>query len=80
MSQLISTLANMNWGVTRDSAGNWSWDTAKLAVLCDIRRELQQLNRLLGCARFIGIPDQLQQIELNTTRKKRKRKKRAVSK
>ena len=39
-----------------------SWDQAGIAVLMDIRDELQSLNALLHCQRFVGIPTTLASI------------------
>lgn len=50
--------ANVNWDVMTES-GQWyqgDYGGATLAVLMDVRRELQTLNRLLHCSRFTGIP------------------------
>ena len=43
-----------------------TWDSAQLAVLMDIRDELQVLNLLLGCANFLRIPSVLESIRRNT--------------
>jgi hypothetical protein len=51
------------WSLPTDSDGRiGSWDHVKIAVLMDIRDELQTLNRLLGCPNFTGIPETLRQI------------------
>jgi hypothetical protein len=46
-------------------------DQANLAVLMDIRDELQRLNALLHCQNFQAIPRHLTRIAKNTARKKR---------
>jgi len=62
---------NMTWSVRPDANGHYSFDSARLAVLMDIRDELQKLNSLLHCANFTGIPRTLQTISRKLpTRKK----------
>lgn len=51
-----------------------SWDHVKIAVLMDIRDELKQLNRLLGCPNFTEIPSVLREIRRNTAKPKPKPK------
>ena len=53
---------DVNW----NCGENVSFDGAKLAVLMDIRDELQTLNRLLACRNFTGIPASLRAIQRNT--------------
>jgi hypothetical protein len=50
------------------------WQSATLAVLMDIRDELQQLNRVFSCYNFQQIPKKLDAIKRNTARKKRVKK------
>lgn len=52
-------------------------ELAQVAVLMDIRDELQTLNGLLGCPNFTGIPETLRRIRVNTTRKRQPRARRA---
>lgn len=63
---------------TRHKNGNWrlptsgngspeTWDAVKIAVLMDIRDELQALNRLLACPNFTAIPTVLRTIRRNTS-------------
>ena len=47
---------------------------ASLAILMDIRDELQTLNRVFQCKNFLAIPRVLAQIRRNTTKKRRARK------
>jgi hypothetical protein len=47
-----------------------------LFVLGDIRRELQTLNRLLGCTNFTTLPQTLREIRDNTKKRKYVRKER----
>jgi len=72
---------------------NWNWNTidsqnyykdpihysrASLAVLMDIRDELQKLNRVFECGNFLAIPYKLDRIMLNTKKTKKRRKSRNV--
>jgi hypothetical protein len=70
---------------TRHKNGNWAlpttpdgrieaWDYVKIALLMDIRDELQTLNRLLGCYNFTRLPHILDRIESNTKKRKYTRK------
>ena len=45
---------------------------AQLAVLMDIRDELQALNRIFQCHNFLAIPQKLDAIAKNTQKKKRR--------
>lgn len=56
---------NYNWTVrTKDHVGSGaSFEGAQLAVLMDIRDELQALNRLLNCQNFLGMPRTLKRID-----------------
>lgn len=56
-------------------SGQITHDQALLAVTMDIRREPQILNRLLGCSNFVAIPETLREIRRNTTKKRRRVKK-----
>lgn len=64
---------NRNWTVAEPNQTTVSCGAAQLAVLLDIRDELQRLNALLHCHNFVGIPTVLRSIRRNTT-KPRKRK------
>lgn len=44
---------NTNWKLPDNEN---TWESSKLAVLMDIRDELQTLNGLLGCPNFKEIP------------------------
>lgn len=59
---------NLNWQIAPNALGGWSWEGANLAVLMDIRDELQTLNRLLGCVNFMRIPLTLKEIRRNTAK------------
>lgn len=49
-----------------------TWAQVHVAVLMDIRDELQQLNRTLACPNTQAIPRYLREIICNTTKKKRR--------
>jgi hypothetical protein len=63
---------NTNWTVA-DAAGNSTMEGAQLAVLMDIRDELQRLNLLLHCANFLSIPRTLRTISRKLPTRRRKR-------
>jgi hypothetical protein len=56
---------DLNWQVADEQGQllNITGGSAHLAVMMDIRDELQRLNRLLHCQSFINIPSRLQAIE-----------------
>jgi hypothetical protein len=64
---------NVNWNVTDNAGIAWNSvrDGVLLAVLMDIRDELQRLNTLLHCPNFIEMPRTLRRIDrrLAQTRK-----------
>lgn len=67
------------WIVTKFTDSTYTWDSAQLSVLMDIRDELKRLNNVLQCPNFIAVPrklddikTELRQVRLNT-RKRRKR-------
>lgn len=68
---------NKNWIVTDDDGRVTEWDQVIVAILMDLRDELQKLNNLLGCSNFIQIPHTLAAIKRNTTKKRKKRAKAA---
>lgn len=66
---------NKEWNLpTTDEGEILDWDSVKIAVLMDIRDELQALNALLRCPNFTEFPKTLRAIQCNT-RKPRKIKK-----
>ena len=55
-------VANSNWQ-PGDANGNvTTWERVQVAVLLDLRDELQKLNRLLHCHNFTTIPSVLREI------------------
>lgn len=68
--------ANVNWQLTDEQGKLYTTPggICHLAVLMDIRDELQNLNALLHCGNFQGFPATLQTIAANTTKRKYVRK------
>ena len=74
---------DVNWSLpdgTPNKVGGatHSWDSINAALLMDIRDELKELNAVLHCWRFQGIPNTLDRIDrrmsaVSPLRKKRKR-------
>ena len=64
-------LKNHVWIIHPESDGVYPFEGAQLAILMDIRDELLELNELLHCPNFVGIPLRLDKI-VATTRKRRK--------
>ncbi len=65
---------NGDWAVL-DEKGNWytgSYDGLQLAVLMDLRDELQRLNGLLNCPRFMSIPTTLKTISRKLPARKKR--------
>lgn len=60
---------NVTWNV-----GDTTWDGVKVAVLMDIRDELQKLNRVFECHNFLAIPSDLRAIRRNTNKPRRKKR------
>jgi hypothetical protein len=64
---------NVNWPLPENQME--SWQQVEVAVLMDIRDELQRLNTLLRCPNFQQIPAHLETIKRNTAKPKVKVKK-----
>lgn len=60
---------NASWHLSDPAA---RWEEVQVAVLMDIRDELQRLNSLLHCSNFMNMPHTLRTISTNTRRRKRK--------
>lgn len=65
--------SNRNWFVNDDNGEVTTWDQVSVAVLMDIRHELQRLNNVFQCANFLAIPAKLDRIDTNTRKKRRRR-------
>jgi hypothetical protein len=61
---------NVSWSLP--PSGSVSFDAAQLAVLMDIREELQRLNRVMQCQNTLDIPNILRTIRKNTAPRRRK--------
>lgn len=67
------------WTLDGDQGkGAYSYPSAQLSVLMDIRDELKRLNNVLQCPNFIAVPQkldniraELRQVRLNTRKRKR---------
>lgn len=61
---------NAEWRVLDEAGRVYSgrYDASMLAVLMDIRDELQAMNRILQCPNFVGIPTTLRSIRRNTAK------------
>ena len=62
---------NADWIPAEEDGSIPTWERVNVAVLMDIRDELQRLNTLLRCPNFIAIPRKLEAIRRNTMKKKR---------
>jgi len=66
---------NVAWALpTSTTGGIESWEYVKIAVLMDIRDELQNLNRQLNCPNFTQIPTVLRGIRAKIPAQRSKRK------
>ena len=64
--------SNIRWTVVNNSGQCPTWEHVIVAVLMDIRQELYNLNSLLACQNFTGMPRTLRKIAANTDKKPRK--------
>lgn len=58
--------ANVNWAISNTEEEVPGIGHAQLAVLMDIRDELQKLNAVFACFNFTNMPAILRQIRKNT--------------
>lgn len=59
----MARFKNADWDIrTEDEIRPKVHEDAILAVLMDIRDEMQRLNTLLHCPNFVGIPGKLERI------------------
>lgn len=70
--------ADLDWNlpemiVKADGARHLDTANVTVAVLMDIREQLQSLNRLLNCPNFTGIPHTLQKIARQTAKPTKRR-------
>lgn len=64
---------DLEFNLRINADGTWPADKIQIAVLCDIRRELKKLNRLLHCPNFTTTPTTLRLIQRNTTKRRKKK-------
>ena len=64
---------NGNWVIHNNGDGTVPTIDAHLAVLMDIRDEMQKMNAVLHCSNFLAIPRKLDAIRLNTKKRKARR-------
>lgn len=62
---------DVQWGLPEPKVE--TWEQVSVAVLMDIRDELQRLNTLLHCGNFVGIPSTLKSIRRAMPAKKPRR-------
>lgn len=62
---------NSDWGITETLGGNVSFEGAQLAVLMDIRDELQIIRRLAECHRIPRALDAMTELGAEARRRKR---------
>lgn len=72
------SFADTVWSLPRTATGSiQTWEAVQVAVLMDIRHELQVLNGLLGCSNFTAIPAVLRSIRRNTAKPRKAAKRKA---
>lgn len=62
----MSRYKDFDWHLPDASVYGHSWDSAKVALLMDIRDELKQINSTLGCRNTLDIPHHLRRIVEHT--------------
>lgn len=69
----MSNFKNMDWEIKKGNLPNSvaSVNEASLAVLMDIRDELQKLNSVFSCSNFVQIPQVLKDIRKNTNKRRK---------
>lgn len=72
-------VAGIRWTVNGndnpDGSRTYNIEQVQLAVLMDIRQELNRLNSLLRCTNFLNIPHDLKKLRIATERKHTKKAK-----
>jgi hypothetical protein len=63
---------NVDWFANDKTKNIETWERVGIAVLIDIREELQTLNALLRCPNFLSIPARLETIARNTRKPRKK--------
>jgi GTP cyclohydrolase III len=62
---------NGNWTMKPNANNELSWEAIQVAVLMDIRDELQTVNRLLNCHRIPRALDAMYELGVEARRRKR---------
>jgi hypothetical protein len=62
---------HVDWTLPDQDKEPFTWQHVEVALLMDIRAELQQLNQLLSCPNFREIPFQLRRIRIATEARRR---------
>jgi hypothetical protein len=62
---------NGNWTIEANARNELSWEAVQVAVLMDIRDELQTVNRLLNCHRIPRALDAMYELGVEARRRKR---------
>lgn len=65
---------NANWLIGLELDGTYTHEAAQLAVLMDIRDELQAIRRRYDCLDTLSIPSLLRAIKKNTTKPRKRRR------
>lgn len=68
---MATRLQNKLWQPGDDQGNAGTWERVMVAVLLDLRDELQAIRRRLDCYETLGIPHTLKAIEKNTEKKNR---------
>jgi hypothetical protein len=71
---MATRLKNIGWNPGNDAGNADSWERVQIAILLDLRDELQKLNTLLHCHNAVDIPNILRRIDTNTHKVKRSKK------
>ena len=70
----MANYKNIDWQIPVDCYGKYTNEHVTIAVLMDIRSELQRLNTLMYCQNTVAIPSILRQIARNTVKPKKRRR------
>lgn len=72
----MARFRNVDWDIPAGDSGRApkTWEQVQVALLMDIRDELQTLNNVFRCPNALAIPKLLREIKRNTTKTTRKTK------
>ncbi len=65
---------DVDWAITPDTDGAYTWDQIHTLVLMDIRQELRNLNARLSCTNLIRMQRTLDRISAHAARIPKRRK------